>query len=67
MGSTAGLTPSLLRFEPLSDNNLGFELNGVIQTNDTLSSILVSSISSENSDIKLDRYIAENSAAFAIF
>jgi hypothetical protein len=67
MGSTTGLTPSSLRFEPLADDNPGFELNGLIQTNDTLSSTLVTSISLENSNIKLDRYIAGNSAAFAIF
>lgn len=67
MGSTDGFTPSSMRFEPSEEETPGFELTGVIEINDTVTSTLVQSVSSENRDIMLDRYIAGNSAAFAIF
>ncbi len=67
MGSTDGFTASSLRFEPTEDESPGFELTGIVEINDTLTSTLAESVSSENRDIMLDRYIAGNSAAFAIF
>lgn len=67
IGSTEGFSTTSLRFKPTNDESSGFEIEGVIALNDTSKSTLVESLSSENSDIILDRFIAGNSAAFALF
>lgn len=67
MGSTEGFSTASLRFTPNEDETPGFELEGVIEINDTTSSTLVESLSTEEKSISLDRYIASNSAAFTLF
>lgn len=67
IGSTEGFSTSSLRFTPNEDEAPGFDLEGIINVSDSSTSTLVSALSSENRPVILDRYIAGNSAAFALF
>ncbi len=61
-----GFAPAEFIFTANEDIATGFELTGVIATIDSSKSALTHSLSTENSPIILDRYIAGNAAAFSL-
>ncbi len=67
IGSTVGFTPASFRFKTSEEETQGFELDGIISISDSAKSTMVSSLSSVNKEIILDRYIAGNSASFILF
>jgi len=63
-----GTKSASLLFNNQGDSlNSTIELGGKISLSDTSRSVLVEAISSKNATISLDRYIASNAAAFALF
>lgn len=66
MGSFDGFAPSKLTFSTEENISSGFELRGVIPAIDSSKSALVKSLSTINTPIILDRYIAGNAAAFSL-
>jgi hypothetical protein len=66
-GSTDGFAVSSLLFTPSDNATTGFELTGVIELDTSLQSTLTKSVSTENTEIILDKYISGNAAAFSIF
>jgi hypothetical protein len=66
IGSFDGFSPSKLTFTTEENISSGFELRGVIPAIDSSKSALVKSLSTINTPIILDRYIAGNAAAFSL-
>ncbi len=65
--SLKGTKSSTLTFTKQADeDNSSIILNGVIDLEEGTKSALIDGISSQNSPIELDRYIASNAAAFAL-
>lgn len=62
-----GTEPTVLSLQQGDEkSNLKLHFNGTIPLNKDKKTNLISSISSENDDISLDRYISSNAASFAI-
>lgn len=67
MGSFTGLQPAPLSFTPIESDKPGFNISGVLTLKDTTHAVLMDALTSENAPISLDRYVASNAAAFALF
>lgn len=67
MGSFKGVRPVSLTYTPSETSALSFAFSGRLDLKDTTRSVLMSSLSSVNKPITLDRFIASNSSAFGIF
>ncbi len=67
MKSFTGLSPFSLTYTPGEEVVPAFNFSGTMALKDTTRSVLVDAISSTNKPFILDRYIASNASAFAIF
>ena len=67
VNSFMGSSPITLQYQDTGSNGPSFGFNGTIQLSDSAHSVLIDALSFENGTIALDRFIASNAAAFAIF
>ncbi len=67
VNSFMGSAPITLRYQDTGSDGPSFGFKGTIQLTDSAHSVLVDAVSFENAPVALDRFIASNAAAFAIF
>ncbi|WP_428236013.1 hypothetical protein [Gracilimonas sp.] len=67
MSSFSGTQPAAFTFDSYSDSTNNIQLSGNIELTEGRHSVLVDAFSYENKPITLDRHIASNAAAFALF